>query len=214
MKITLVTDNPNSWIIPYVKKLKTSIAKRHQVKWVSSHDKIMHGDIAFYLSCGQIVKPSTLKMHKHNLVVHESALPKGKGWAPLNWQILEGKNTIAITLFEAAKKVDSGQIYLQDKMVFKGHELSDELRHAQGMKTVDLCQKFIKGYPNIKGKNQIGKSTYYKKRTVADSELNIDKSIKEQFNLLRICDNQAYPAWFKYRGHKYILKIIKDKKHE
>jgi methionyl-tRNA formyltransferase len=46
-------------------------------------------------------------------------------------------------------------------------------------------------------------------RNASDSEININKSIKSQFNLLRICDNEKYPAFFKYKNCKFILKIFK-----
>ena len=36
-----------------------------------------------------------------------------------------------------------------------------------------------------------------------------NKSLKEQFNLLRIVDNINYPAFFELDRHKYILKIEK-----
>lgn len=86
------------------------------------------GDILVLLGCEKIIKDAILKKNRHNLVVHESALPEGKGWSPLTWQILEGKNEIPITLFEAVQNVDAGQIYLQRKMIFKGWELVDDLR--------------------------------------------------------------------------------------
>ena len=39
----------------------------------------------------------------------------------------------------------------------------------------------------------------------------MSKSIDEQFNLLRVCDNERYPAFFYKDGVKYILKINKEK---
>ena len=54
-----------------------------------------------------------------------------------------------------------------------------------------------------------GKGSYNRKRNSNDSEINIKKSIKSQFNLLRICDNERYPAFFKFKNQKYILKIFK-----
>ena len=35
----------------------------------------------------------------------------------------------------------------------------------------------------------------------------INKTIKEQFNLLRIVNNQEYPAFFEIDGRKYKLTI-------
>ncbi len=59
-----------------------------------------------------------------------------------------------------------------------------------------------------------GKSTYYRKRTPLDSELKLNKSIAEQFNLLRTVDNKRYPAFFKFKGKEYVLHIFKKKKHD
>lgn len=209
LKITLVTDNPKSWIIPYVRELRQLLAKQHRVVWVTRHEQIQRGDLAFFLSCEKIIKPETLFLHKHNLVVHPSRLPKGRGWSPLAWQILEGKNEISITLFEAAPRVDSGRIYFQDRLFYEGHELAEELKRKQGDKTVALVLKFVNRYPHIKGRAQKGRPSYYPRRTPESCELHIGKNLKSQFNLLRIADNQRYPAFFKYRGHKYILSISK-----
>lgn len=73
---------------------------------------------------------SALSHNAHNLVVHSSALPHGRGWSPITWQILEGKNEIPTTLIEAGETVDSGCIYARHQMQFKGNELLDEIRAA------------------------------------------------------------------------------------
>lgn len=95
IKITIVVDNPDSWIMPYVDRLIAILREQnHEVYFVQHHREIKSGDIAFFLSCGNIVPNETLSLNKNNIVVHESALPQGKGWSPLTWQILEGKNEI------------------------------------------------------------------------------------------------------------------------
>jgi methionyl-tRNA formyltransferase len=47
-----------------------------------------------------------------NLVVHESDLPVGKGFAPIQWQLLEENNEIIISFLQAHGLVDSGDILL------------------------------------------------------------------------------------------------------
>ena len=211
MKITILVDNINSWIMPYAKKIVKDLNNQHKIKLIHNQNKITFGDCVFFLSCEKIVKLEILKKNRHNLVVHESWLPKGKGWSPLTWQILEGKNKIPLTLFEAVDKVDDGDIYLQEEIKFKGNELIDELHQAQGEKTIELIKKFVNNYSKLKRKKQVGRESFYSKRIPKDSELDIKKSIKQQFNLLRVCDNKKYPAFFNFKGHRYILKISKDK---
>lgn len=211
MLITLMCDNPSSWIIPYINELEKKIKELgHQVKVIDNYKKIISGDLLFLLSCEKILPASYMKLNKHNLVIHESDLPKGKGWSPVTWQVLEGKDVIPITLFEAVKNVDDGDIYLQEFIHLDGSELLEEIKHKQGVYTKKLVLEFIKRYPNIKGKSQQGESSFYIKRGPKDSELDINKTIKEQFNLLRVVDNERYPAYFMFNNKKYIVRIYKE----
>lgn len=210
MVVQILIDNPKSWIMPYARELLSAIKERgHTAVILHVPQEVKKGDILCLLSCEQIFK--RLDLNSHNLVVHESALPQGKGWSPLTWQILEGINNIPITLFEAAEAVDAGPIYLQDTMEFRGHELINELRAEQGKKTIELILRFIDNIKTIKGIPQLGTSSYYKRRIPKDSELDINKTIADQFNLLRVSDNERYPSFFIKDGVKYIVKIEKQK---
>lgn len=208
MLIQLLVDNKNSWIIPYASKLRDDIISKfnYEVTLINEHDDVKKGNILCLLSCENIF--NKLDLNDFNLVVHESNLPKGKGWSPLTWQVIEGKNRIPITLFEAVEKVDAGRIYLQSFIELTGKELLSDIKDLQGKMTIDLILKFLKNFHKIKGQDQKGDSTYYPKRGPIDSELDIDKSIKNQFNLLRVCDNERYPAFFKIDNKKYIIKIF------
>lgn len=209
MLITILIDNTKSWFFPYAEKLSNMLAKNYEVNFITKHKDIKSGELAFFLACEKLVHKEALSLNKHNLVVHESDLPRGKGWSPLTWQILEGKNSIPITLFEAEEGVDSGEIYFQDHIIFEGHELIDELRKKQGEKTIELVEKFVNCYPFVIGNKQVGESTFYRRRKLGDSELDIDKTLAEQFNLLRVVDNERYPAFFDLGGHTYIINIHK-----
>lgn len=211
LHITIFSDS-DSWINAYIPELARELEKEgHSISIVHSVDEILFGDLVFYLGCGQIVPSEILKRNKHNIVVHESDLPKGKGWSPLTWQILEGENEIPICLFEAAESVDSGKIYIRETMKFEGMELLDEIRKTQAETSIRMCLQFVREYPLIVEKvvEQNGESTFYKRRTPKDSMLDLDKTIREQFNLLRVVDNERYPAFFEINGQKYILKIEK-----
>jgi len=209
--ITIISD-VDSWMNNHIPELQGSLQKDgHTVSIVHKAAEIPQGDFVFFLGCGQIVPPPILKRNMHNLVVHESDLPKGKGWSPLTWQILEGKNEIPVCLFEAAESVDSGRIYLKETIKFNGTELVKELRKAQAETSIKMCLKFVREYPSIaeKGVEQNGESTFYKRRTPIDSMLDLDKTIREQFNLLRVVDNERYPAFIEFLGKRYIVKIEK-----
>jgi methionyl-tRNA formyltransferase len=210
MLIQLLMDNPRSWILPYALRLKEQVlALGHNCVLLHRHEEVTKGEILVLLSCEKVFRQ--LELNRHNLVVHESALPQGKGWSPLTWQVLEGRDRIPVTLFEAASDVDSGDIYLQEDLVLEGHELVDELREKQGETTLRLVLKFIREYPSVKGRPQQGAESFYPRRKPEHSMLNTEEPLSAQFNLLRVCDNERYPAYFIKDGVKYLIKIYKDK---
>ncbi len=209
-KISILIDNPESWFVPYGQKLAEQLRERgHEVVSVGSSEDIPHGDIAFFLSCEQLIRKDLRERNARNIVIHASALPQGKGWSPTTWQILEGNNEIPLTLFEAADAVDAGDIYATDSVTLEGHELIDEVRQKEGDVIIAQALRFADAYPAVAGTAQKGKESFYPKRTPKDSELDPRKSLKELFNQLRVADNERYPAFFTHKGHTYILKIYK-----
>ena len=130
------------------------------------------------------------------LIIHESNLPKGKGFSPIQWQILNGKNVITFSLIDLNKNIDSGDIYDQIKLKLNGQELFDEIRNKQAITTFKLITNFVDKYPLNTKRKQKGRSTYYRKRTQKDGKLNINRTINNQFNLLRIGDNDKWPSYF------------------
>ena len=207
--IAIVSDT-DSWFKPFAKKLAEKFAAMgHAVVLLPHFDRQHSYDLVFLLSCSEIVPEEALRKNMHNLVVHASRLPEGKGWSPMTWQILEGKSHFPVTLFEAVASVDAGPIYLQKEMQFDGTELVDDLRHIMGNAIVDLCVTFIEQYPEVLAgaHPQTGEESFYPRRHPEDSRLDLDKTLREQINLLRVVDNERYPAFFDWKGHRYRLTV-------
>lgn len=209
LAITLCSDQ-GSWINDAMPELVLDcLTAGHRVTWSHSADEAPAGDLCFYLSYGRIVDRDVRSKYAHNLVVHESDLPQGRGWAPMSWQILEGASSITVTLLEAEDDVDAGAIYLQDKIDLSGDELCADWRALQARSTFKLCREFIENYPAVlaQARPQAGEATFYRRRRAEDSRLNPDLSIREQFNLFRIVNNQDYPAFFELNGKRYRIQI-------
>ena len=212
IKLTFLLEKKNNWI---VKKVKNSnFSKKFRIKISYDSKKIINEDIVIILSYTKILDNQFLQSNKLNLVVHSSNLPENKGFAPLSYQILNHKRKIFNTIFKINEKVDSGDYYFKNYFSTNGTELYDELRDIQGNSIMQLIKKFLNKYPNVKSFKQKGFGNFNKRRKPEDSKLNIDKNIKSQFNLLRICDNEKFPAFFIYKKKKYILKIFKYKKNQ
>lgn len=212
LKISVISDK-DSWINHYIPKLVSCMKQiGHDIRYVHAPESIQGGDVLFILGYYSKIDPKILCLNEHNLVVHESDLPKGRGWSPLFWQILEGANEVPVVLFEAGDELDAGPVYLRDVMKFNGTELRDELRAKQADTTIELCKNFIRNYPEIISRAvvQNGLPTYYTKLGNEQSELDIDKTLGEQFNKMRMADNENYPLFFVYNEQKYTLKVFKS----
>lgn len=209
-RIAILTD-PASWMKPYILHIAGQWQAAGHIVTVTHEQDYGAVDIAFFLSYSRLVRPDVLARARSNIVVHGSDLPQGRGWSPWSWQIVEGKNRLPLTLFEAAEGVDSGRIYSQRWVELAGHELIDEWQAVQAQATADLCSEFVEQFETLVlgGREQSGEASYYPRRTPQDSRLDPQRSIAEQFGLLRVVDNARYPAYFELEGQTYVLTITK-----
>lgn len=208
-KVTFLLDKSNTWFEKQLRDYNFKFSNKYIFNISKNPNNIKNQDIVFPLSYTKILSENFLKRNKLVLIAHASKLPKDKGFSPLQYQILKDKKKFYMSLIRASKKVDAGPIYLQNLFVLDGTELHNEIRHIQGLEFIKIIQKFLFKFPNVKFKNQSGKSSFNKRRYPKDSELDINKTIKQQFNHLRINDNELYPSFFSYKGKKYIIKIYK-----
>ena len=213
-RINVFVDN-ESWIIPYAEELVSEINRGRDVaKFYRDYESAAKADLAFYLGCIRLTPDTVLRRHRHNLVPHASPLPKGRGFAPVWWQVLEGAQSIPICLFEAVAAVDAGPIYLEDQFHLDGHELHDEIRALQGKAAVDICLRYLCAPLPPPGRPQTGEPTFYPRRSREHDQLDPEMTIARQFDLMRVLDSNNYPAYFDYRGRRYLLRIEKEESTE
>ena len=209
MKIDILCTDPkhpvNPWLIEWASQ---NIATNH-VSISRYSSELMGGDFLFLVSCHEIIRQSLRDLYKFNLVLHASELPKGRGMSPHVWHILEGGSKITLTLLNAEDQLDSGDIWHQLSFDLEGHELYDEINDKLFKAEMQLMTWAIENCLYSCPRSQIGEATYYRKRLSQDSYINPAKSIESQFDLIRICDPERYPAFFELRGQKYKIQITK-----
>ena len=210
-KVTFLLDKSNLWFEKKLRSYNFKLNNKYIFKISKNLNNVKNQNIVFPLSYTKILPQSFLQKNELVLIAHPSKLPKNKGFAPLQYEILKNKKKFYITLIKAEKKVDAGPIYSQNSFILDGTELSDEIRNIQGLQLLKIIKNFLIKYPNIKKTKQAGKASFNKRRNFKDSELNINKTIKQQFNHLRINDNKLYPSFFYIKGQKYIIKVFKEK---
>ena len=207
--IAFLFSETNNWIEKHIRNADFSKQWSGPIDFFYDKDLISEYDVVFILGYTKVLDISFLAENQLNLIVHESAVPFGKGFSPIQWQILSGAQDILVTLLEASELVDSGDIILQENLVFDGSELYEEIRNKQAACTVSLIRKFLFQYPVYNRTKQESGGTTFPRRSPEDNMLSTNKTIKEQFNLLRIGNNDEWPSFFVYQGKRYITKIHK-----
>lgn len=210
--ITLLCSDINHPVFSLLKAWKEANDCKYKINLFNKVEEIQQGgEILFLISCSQIITDKTKSLFKHTLVLHASDLPIGRGWSPHVWDIISGKNNITLSLLEAKEPVDTGDIWKKIKIELNGTELFDEINNLLFKSELNLIEWACENYSVCKPKPQTSeKSTYYRKRTPKDSELDLDKTLGSQFNLLRVCDPNRFPAFFYKNGQRYNVRIEKD----
>ena len=205
--VSVVVDT-EGWFDPFAHDLVARLnAAGDRAAFLRDVADVPQGAVAFYLSCLKLTPPDILARCRLNLVVHASALPEGRGFSPLVWQVLEGRNTIPLTMILAADGPDTGDVVARDQLQFQGHELNGQMRDAMGRAIVEMCARVLaRDTPPIPEPQQ-GEGSWYRRRGPADSRLDPEQTLAEQFDLLRVVDNDRYPAFFDHRGRRFVLKI-------
>ncbi len=79
--------------------------------------------------------------------LHASLLPKYRGAAPIQWALIKGETETGLTTFKLAEKVDTGNIYLQEKVPIYPednfgtlHDRLSELGADMVMRTIGMIE--------------------------------------------------------------------------
>ena len=212
MEISILCTDPLHPVNPSLRAWAAETKlKGHSISLTSDKKELLGGDVLFLVSCSQIIGDLERRKYRATLVLHASDLPKGRGWSPHIWAILNGVNQITVSLIEASEPIDCGAIWLQTLFKLDGHELLPEINAKLFEAELFLMSQAVDQFKTIKPMSQIGEpGEYMPKRTSADSQLDPNKTIAEQFNILRTVDSDRYPAFFDYLGNRYRIKIEKN----
>jgi methionyl-tRNA formyltransferase len=214
MKISLFCSEEQHPINDYLKKWIATAKGIHQIELVRKKNKLSGGDILFLISCSEIVGAADRSAYRSSLVLHASDLPRGRGWSPHICQLIEGNDEITLSLLEAADKVDSGRIWKKLKFSVPKHALWNEINAQLFEAEIELIDFAVQEFDRINPQEQDPsiQPTYYPRRTPANSKIDPSQSIISQFNKIRVCDPNRFPAFFELHGKKYrlILEKIDD----
>ena len=211
MKITLLCSDSNHPVNGYLLRWLAEHESEHEISLVRSKNELTGGQILFLISCSEIISSTDRAAYKATLVLHASDLPQGRGWSPHIWQIIGGAEQVVLSLLEAEDAVDSGRLWHQIKFPVPKHalwnEINDQLFSAE-LELMDIAVEQFESVTPVSQRKDI-EPTYFPKRKPADSRIDPDASIASQFDQIRVCDPERFPAYFELYGHQYKLTLEK-----
>lgn len=211
MRISLLCSDEQHPVNEHLKRWMAAQQGTHQVELARKKSELSGGDILFLVSCSEIVGAADRAAYRATLVLHASDLPRGRGWSPHIWQLIDRADEIALSLLEAEDKVDSGRIWKKLKFPVPKHELWDEINTRLFEAEIELIDFAVSKFGQVRPTAQEGtnEAFYYARRTPADSKIDPTQSIASQFDRIRVCDPNRFPAFFELHGTKY--KLILEK---
>lgn len=211
MKISILCSDINHPVYDFLGKWTQENSTHHDITLSSSKNDLCGGNLLFLVSCNELVEDNIRSTYDYTLVLHASDLPKGRGWSPHIWELLEGAEQIKLTLLEADDEIDAGRIWKKMTLDIPKHFLFEEINQVLFEAELTLMDFAIKQFGEIKAQEQDPKiaPTYYPKRKPENSSLDPNDTIANQFNIIRLSDPSRYPPFFRLHGKKYKIIIKK-----
>ncbi len=147
--------------------------------------------------------------------LHGSYLPKYRGAAPIQWALINGDTETGLTTFKLAEKVDTGNIYLQEKVKINPDDNFETLHDRMSLLGSELVLKTVQLIESGKYElHQQDNSLASPAPKITKEICLIDwhKSAKEIHNLVR--GLSPHPVAFFIHNNKvikiYKTEIVKD----
>ncbi len=176
--------------------------------------------VAFRMLPESVFDPGQAGARMATFNLHASLLPQYRGAAPINWAIINGEKVTGLTTFLIQKKIDTGNILLQEQVSFGKDETAGELHDRLMAKGAELVVKTVEGLikgslepkeQEIDGLNLKAAPKIYRE----DCEINWNQDAVKVYNFIR--GLSPYPAaWTKLNGKtlKIYRASIEDLIHE
>ncbi|QSX36117.1 formyltransferase family protein [Shewanella sedimentimangrovi] len=209
--VTILCTDPCHPVFPYLSRWRALNGEQYDVQLVNrTTDITRFGGILFLVSCSELLTAEFRQKFDFSLVLHASELPEGRGWSPHIWDVIKGCHNLTLTLLNAEDKVDTGDIWHQLKIPLNGTELYDEINHLLFEAELTLitwaCENIWHSRPRVQAEG----GSYYRKRTPQDSRIDPHSTLAAQFDLLRVCDPERFPAFFEFRGKRYNIRLERE----
>ncbi len=186
----------------------------HLTKWMKDRDYAqwirdeLRPDIGFIIGCRILIPASIYTIPPMGtLAVHDSFLPEYRGFAPLNWAILNGEDSGGVTLFYLDEKMDGGDIVMQKRVPITPTEDAPAVYEKICDATLDVLLEAAAALtggtaPRIPQNYSAGSFTC--SRTPLDGEIDWSRTTREIYNKVRALA-WPYPGAFTFYNNRKLF---------
>ena len=140
---------------------------------------------------------------------HDSLLPAYRGFAPLNWAIINGETETGVTLFKVDGGMDTGNILVQQRVPIGPDETAPQVYEKLCTATAAAVLEGFHLLQNAQARPRAqdhSLATHTCSRTPADSMIDWSQSTKAIHNLIRAL-TFPYPGAFTYLKNRRIFVL-------
>ena len=168
----------------------------------------LNPDIIITCAYGQIIPQELLEFPKYGCInVHASLLPKFRGGAPIQRAIITGEEKTGITIMYMDKKMDSGDIIVQEELYILDSDNLETLTDRLSILGRDLLLKTLPSIinnTNSRFSQDSSKVTYAYNITHDEEHIDFNKSCRNIFNQVRgLSPNPGCYVCF----HEKVIKV-------
>lgn len=202
------TDNVSGWYDLSKLSLSLGFKNTQFIKVQNCYEDIkkFNPDILFIVGLSQLIPQEILDIPKMGCVgFHPTALPKGRGRAPIAWLTLE-KQDGATTFFFLREGVDDGPIIVQQPFQVHANDdatsVEDKVLKAEKIALDKLLIMLQENRLKSIEQNE-NDASWYGRRTPADGLIHWDRSVDSILHLIQ-ASTAPHPGAFTYQNNNKI----------
>ena len=167
-------------------------------------------DIAFVVGCRVLIPSRVYGIPKFGMLgVHDSLLPDYRGFAPLNWAIINGERSTGVTLFHLGEAVDDGDIVSQRSIDISPADHASCVYEKICKETCDLILDAIpllKLDSALRTRQDLSAGSFSCSRSPNDGMIDWAAPTDVIFNMIRALSYPFPGAFTYYRGKKLTIQ--------
>lgn len=175
-------------------------------------------DVLITLGWRKIIPKNVFGRVNLSINLHPALLPEYRGYHPLPYLLMNDESEHGLTAHLISEEVDAGDILAQHRFKINKFttvkSLIDMSRREMPKFLTKILHDIEKEKLNFTKQDFSKIKIIAKKRTPVDSELDVNKSLKELFNEIRACDNDRFPPFFYIHEEKVYLKIWRENEYK